>query len=149
MTHCRQPGICGLQSRPVVLAKPMHIQLIVVLAPYRGAVGPSVDVHCMRQRVVAAPSLQHLQHTSHKHHDHSMHQCLLVDEFTGPAPYGDAGASVDIHCTRQRVFAASSLHLQHTMPHDCNTCQHLLADKLSGLGPDGGAVGPSVNVYCV
>ena len=37
----------------------MHIKLVVVAAPDGGIVGPSVDVHCMGQGVVAASSLHH------------------------------------------------------------------------------------------
>ncbi len=42
----------------------MHIKLVVVAAPDGGVVGPSVDVHCMGQGMVAASSLHHLQRSA-------------------------------------------------------------------------------------
>ena len=38
----------------------MYIQLIVIVTPDGGIIGSSVDVHCMRQRVIASTSLNHL-----------------------------------------------------------------------------------------
>ncbi len=42
----------------------MHIKLVVVAAPDGGVVGPSVDVHCMGQGVIATSSLHHLQRSA-------------------------------------------------------------------------------------
>ena len=54
-----QPG-----DPPEILAQAMHIKLVVVAAPNGGVVGPSVDVHCMGQGMVAASSLHHLQRSA-------------------------------------------------------------------------------------
>jgi hypothetical protein len=49
---------------PELLAQAMHIKLVVVAAPDGGIVGPSVDVHCMGQGMVAASSLHHLHRSA-------------------------------------------------------------------------------------
>ena len=54
-----QPGCL-----PELLAQAMHIKLVVVAAPDGDVVGPSVDVHCMGQGVIATSSLHHLQRSA-------------------------------------------------------------------------------------